>query len=250
MRILSFNASTPSLDICLGYGENIVAQRSIVCEANEAHTAGKKKSRQFAASLIIPTTNELLQEVSWLKSNIDIIVVGTGPGSFTGIRIAVVTARTLAQALHLPLLGISEFECHAFRAQIKEFPALIALNAGKKQYYCAHLTDSISSGDSTDTLAKYQLDWHMITHWLTEDQLQAQLADFKSVITPWQEQGSASSNSFNYAVTQSMLAHKRLQLARTPKEKLIDIFPYHLVTPLYIRNASITISSAAKTNKT
>ncbi|MGR3276922.1 tRNA (adenosine(37)-N6)-threonylcarbamoyltransferase complex dimerization subunit type 1 TsaB [Acaryochloris marina NIES-2412] len=53
-----------------------------------------------------------LAPLSW--SELEWLVVAQGPGSFTGTRIGVVTARTLAQQLHIPLYGISTLTAQAY----------------------------------------------------------------------------------------------------------------------------------------
>lgn len=55
---------------------------------------------------------EILQPQTW--QDLEYIAVAKGPGGFTGTRIGVVTARTLAQQLELPLFGISTLAATAF----------------------------------------------------------------------------------------------------------------------------------------
>jgi len=251
MRILSFNASTADLHACLADENRIVAKQIIICKADNDKIPGKNAvSKQFAASLIIPTVASLLNEVNWSKSSIDAIVVGVGPGSFTGIRVAVVTARTLAQALEIPLLGISEFECYAFKEQNKEFPVAIALNAGKKQYYCAHLSGSSDlSNQSNDKINKAQVNWDMTTHHISEEDFKGHLDGFKHVIMLPESVSPDSAQPYNQAATQANLAYYRLEQILPTSGQLNKIFPYQFVKPLYVRNASITIKALNKANQ-
>lgn len=55
---------------------------------------------------------------SWLK--LDFIVSAIGPGSYTSTRIGVMTAKTLAQQLNIPVYGISTLECLAWSEGIKK----------------------------------------------------------------------------------------------------------------------------------
>ncbi len=235
MRILSFNTSTTNLYACLADGNAILAEKTVICNTED---------RQFAASAIIPTLSNLLIEAGWHKSDLKAIVVGIGPGSFTGIRIAVVTARTLCQALNLPLLGINEFECYAFKEQIAEYPYAIALDAGKNQYYCAHLNQGYPSAIPSKNKAKNQVKWEMTYHYLNQQDSQSHFGDFKQV---WQPDCQTASATVNQAIDQALIADFWLAEAKQLRQDLNEIFPYHIVKPLYIRNASITISKAKKT---
>ncbi len=59
------------------------------------------------AKLLLGMAEAMLQEVGLAPVDLSAIVVGTGPGTFTGVRIAVATARALGLALHVPVTGIS-----------------------------------------------------------------------------------------------------------------------------------------------
>jgi tRNA threonylcarbamoyl adenosine modification protein YeaZ len=59
---------------------------------------------------LVPLLEELLAEAGIGWRELDALGVGTGPGNFTGIRIAVATARGLALALRIPAIGMTGFD--------------------------------------------------------------------------------------------------------------------------------------------
>jgi len=57
-----------------------------------------------------PAIAEMLKECGWEAKNLDAIATGIGPGSYTGLRIGLMSSRTLAMMTGARLLGISTFE--------------------------------------------------------------------------------------------------------------------------------------------
>ncbi len=61
---------------------------------------------KMASAILLPKIDELLSEARLTLSDVDVFATTIGPGSFTGIRIAVNTARAFAYAQNKPILGI------------------------------------------------------------------------------------------------------------------------------------------------
>lgn len=73
-------------------------------------------SKQRSAQSLAPTIRSLLQQVGWEPRQIDLVAVTVGPGSFTGLRVGVATAKVFAYAIGAEVLGISTLEAIAAAA--------------------------------------------------------------------------------------------------------------------------------------
>ena len=88
---------------------------------------------------LTPQIDQILKENGLKAGDLTAVAVSHGPGSFTGIRIGVSTARALAQILNIPCIAVSSLEGLALRAQEETDGLLIcpALDARRKQVYGA-----------------------------------------------------------------------------------------------------------------
>ena len=69
--------------------------------------------RRTRAAAVLADADELLREARLTPSDLDLLAVGVGPGSFTGLRIGLAAARGLALACDLPVAGISTLDALA-----------------------------------------------------------------------------------------------------------------------------------------
>ncbi len=83
------------------------------------------------AELLIPSIEEVLERNKIKYSDLSQIAVGTGPGSFTGVRIGLAAAKGLALATGAKLVGISSLEASAY----KQSGSKVYLNAQRGQAY-------------------------------------------------------------------------------------------------------------------
>lgn len=92
------------------------------------------------SATLFESIDKALKGINAEPDMLDIIGVGIGPGSFTGIRIAVTTARMLSQILNVPLVGIKSqrlYACSALEKAEKDENILIAFDARKGKVFGA-----------------------------------------------------------------------------------------------------------------
>jgi len=121
MRILGFDTATPATAVALfdeSAGIELEARDDPSPDTRPRHTAK-----------LMPLIAAVLERGSTAWTEIDRIAVGLGPGTFTGLRIGIATARALCQARQIPLVGISTLESLAYgaRAQAAPFAVVVAV---------------------------------------------------------------------------------------------------------------------------
>jgi tRNA threonylcarbamoyl adenosine modification protein YeaZ len=91
-----------------------------------------------------PSLPALVQE-ALAVSDVDEVVVGMGPGPFTGLRVGIAFAQSFALAREIPVRGVCSLD--AIAAQIQEKDFIITVDARRKEVYWARYTDGVRVGD-------------------------------------------------------------------------------------------------------
>jgi tRNA threonylcarbamoyladenosine biosynthesis protein TsaB len=86
--------------------------------ALEARDDPRPGERPRHASRLLPSIVELLEHESISWADVDRLAVGVGPGTFTGLRIGIATARALSRSCGIPLAGVSTLESLALGAAL------------------------------------------------------------------------------------------------------------------------------------
>ncbi len=108
MKILSLDTSSSPVFAAVEVNEENQIVRS--------HKQVLAEPRQMSCA-IMSSIGAALDEAHWTLNDLDAIAVGIGPGSWTGLRVGLSTAKTLAQARDLPLFGVPTFNAYALAAE-------------------------------------------------------------------------------------------------------------------------------------
>ena len=138
------------------------------CSEGTAQILGLQhlRAKTFVADLV-PAIQRALKDAAVDWSSVEAIAVTTGPGSFTGIRIGMATAKGLAEPKRLPIIPVSSLALPAMRMP----QARSVLDAGRTDFYAGEFSQR-----------GQQCAWE---RWLTREQLlQAPLLDGVVYITP------------------------------------------------------------------
>ena len=113
----------------------------------------REEGREQAARLVSAIA-EAMQEAGVEKRALSLIAVTTGPGSFTGVRVGLATARGLAVALGIPLAGIATTACLLAQAETGDRIAVAAIDSHLGDWFCAlRAGDAVPFVTSTEGLA-------------------------------------------------------------------------------------------------
>ena len=158
MIILSIDSSTPVAGIAVSDGMQLLGEITL----NTKNTHSEK---------LMPLVKHLLDELTLSVNDLDAIAVTQGPGSFTGLRIGMATAKGLAQGAGKKLIAVPTLDCLA--QNLLHYPGIICpiMNAQKKQVYTAIYR---SGRDKLERLSDYQA--------IAVEQLAAQLKELKEDI--------------------------------------------------------------------
>ena len=125
--LLAFDTATPAVTVALYDGQRVVAERTTV----DAMRHGE---------LLAPSITGVLGDVGLIQQDLTAVAVGVGPGPFTGLRVGLMTARTLAAVLEIPVYGVCTLDVLAVEAVdsgIVDEPFHVATDARRKEVYFA-----------------------------------------------------------------------------------------------------------------
>ncbi|WP_055493203.1 tRNA (adenosine(37)-N6)-threonylcarbamoyltransferase complex dimerization subunit type 1 TsaB [Streptomyces sp. TP-A0356] len=123
MLLLALDTATPAVTVALHDGTSVVASSSQV----DARRHGE---------LLLPAVDRVLAEADTRLDAVTGIVVGVGPGPYTGLRVGLMTADTFGLALGVPVHGLCTLDALAYASDLT-VPFVVATDARRKEVYWA-----------------------------------------------------------------------------------------------------------------
>lgn len=113
------------------------------------------------AQVLAPTIQELLAAAVWSPKSVELVVVTVGPGSFTGLRIGVTTAKAFAYAIGAEVLGVNTLDALALQSPPSPSPLWAVLDAQRQELFAAKFVvrDHLDFRTERDTFIVAQDQW-------------------------------------------------------------------------------------------
>ena len=158
MKILSIDTSSKLCEIAVLENEKIIKEIS-------------QNNGLTHSETLMPIIKETLENLKLTLNDIDLIVCDNGPGSFTGIRIGVATAKAFSDSLNIQAIGISSLEALAYN--VKENGVICSLIDAKNDNVYVSVFENINGNyllrrnctceNITDVLAELKNAEYVIT---------------------------------------------------------------------------------------
>lgn len=132
MRLLAIDTSNQTLTLAVSEEQQLLGEYTITVKKNHSLS-------------LMPMISNLVSAVGLSPHDLDRIVVAKGPGSYTGLRIGVTTAKTLAYTMKKELVGVSSLKTVAANCTLVKGPIVPLFDARRNNVYtgCYEYQDGI-----------------------------------------------------------------------------------------------------------
>ena len=122
--LLAFDTATSAVTVALHDGAAVLAEHTVVDPLRHAE-------------LLAPGIEAVLSSANAAPADLTRIAVGVGPGPFTGLRVGVMTARTLGAVLGVPVVGVCTLDVVAAAVRPRPEEFRVATDARRREVYWA-----------------------------------------------------------------------------------------------------------------
>lgn len=124
MLLLALDTSTAQVSVAFGDRGAVIGSVQLA--------GGRRHAEQLA-----PAIEYLRGECGVRIDHVAAVAVGTGPGLFTGLRVGVTTAKVMAQALHIPVVGVPSLDLVAYPLRHTDRTIVAVLDARRREVFAA-----------------------------------------------------------------------------------------------------------------
>ena len=132
MIVLAIDTSTDAVSVAVNNSKQLLAS---------AHVTSDRRH----AELLAPMISSVCAQAEISMREIDVVAVDIGPGLFTGMRVGIASAKTIAQVLDVPIIGVSSLEILARSVPTTQRVVVATIDARRGELYWAMYRNDIGS---------------------------------------------------------------------------------------------------------
>ncbi len=209
MLTLTLDTSTHRGTIALSYKGHVVEEVTW------------NKSSSHSEQIVLEIQNLYIRaQVDISKT--ELIICGVGPGSFTGLRVALSFARTLASGLNIPIIPVENCWAIALNAPLSTHPITVILDAQKNMFF---MGTYLWEKDFLTTVQDVRL--------VNEAELQSLIADCSVVIS--NVDALKTNNKFSISTLEPYPSAKRIHDQVVQHREKHQQIQWDKLEPLYLR---------------
>ncbi|WP_042277619.1 tRNA (adenosine(37)-N6)-threonylcarbamoyltransferase complex dimerization subunit type 1 TsaB [[Clostridium] dakarense] len=225
MKVLGIDTSSMATSVA------VIEDNKLICE----YTVNTKKTHSQKLMLMI----ENMLKISDLDVNeMDLIAVCEGPGSFTGLRISMATAKAIAHVNNLPIVGVNSLELLAANMNLCDKKICSILDAQRTQVYSGQYKfennevvelkniDVVEIDDLIEELKNSKEDWIIVGEAVYK--YEEKLKDIENI--------HIAAPSHNVSKASSLCS-----VAINKYNKNIDVYDCYSINPVYIRKSQAEV---------
>ena len=132
MIILAIDTSTDAVSVAISNSKQLLASSHV--------SSDRRHAEQLA-----PMIKSVCAQAEIAMSEVDVVAVDNGPGLFTGMRVGIASAKSIAQVLDVPIIGVSSLDILARSISTTERVVLATIDARRGELYWAMYRNDVGS---------------------------------------------------------------------------------------------------------
>ena len=122
VNVLAIDTSGPVGSVGVWRDTHMVAELSGVVRARHGET-------------LMPRIDQTMRMAELNPGDLQLVVIGVGPGSFTGVRVGVATGKSLSLSLGVPVVGVSSLRALARSVAVVDWPVAVVVDAQRGEMF-------------------------------------------------------------------------------------------------------------------